>query len=109
MRQNKESSTGLTAEGQRRAEMSRPQNTAGSFGRYSEQAREGHLSAGALNAVPLLCLNTWQHMWIPDYGITGKRTYLAAWWERIDWDVVYQRYTRAGTLGGGGSGYPYRR
>ncbi|KAI9884643.1 MAG: hypothetical protein M1823_003563 [Watsoniomyces obsoletus] len=40
---------------------------------------------------PILCVNTWQHVWMWDYGIAGKWDYLQAWWERIDWAVVANR------------------
>ena len=105
MKQDRESSTALNLDGQRRAEMTRPQNRVGVMGPYSQQARDGYQLPNTLDATPLLCLNTWQHMWIPDYGITGKRAYLAGWWERVDWDVVYQRYNQAGRVGGNGHGY----
>lgn len=85
----------------RRARMQEVQNTAGSSGQYSQQARMGYASPVQLNGTPLLCLNVWQHMWIPDYGILGKRSYLAAWWERIDWDRVFDRYNNASRRGGG--------
>lgn len=74
--------------------MTRVNNTAGSMGRYSAGGKDGIVTATQLDAYPLLCLNVWQHMWIPDYGILGKRAYLAAWWERIDWDIVQTRYNR---------------
>jgi len=109
MKQSQESNTALHPADQRRAQMSRPQNSVGSFGQYSQQAKDGYSTANSLDAIPLLCLNTWQHMYVPDYGITGKRIYLGAWWERIDWDVVYQRYNHAGRIGSAGSGYPFRR
>ncbi|KAK5952573.1 hypothetical protein OHC33_006165 [Knufia fluminis] len=110
MKQDKESSTGLNVQERNNIQMNRPQNTVGSFGRYSQQGKDGSISSNSLQAIPLLCLNTWQHMWIPDYGILGKRSYLGAWWDRIDWDVVYQRYNHASrTAGMAGNGYPYRR
>ena len=34
----------------------------------------------------------WEHMWIRDYGLTGKENYVKNWWERIDWDEVLNRY-----------------
>ena len=97
----------LNTQDRRRAEMNRPQNNVGAFGQYSQQSKDGYTPLNTLEATPLLCLNTWQHMWIPDYGILGKRAYLAAWWERIDWDVVRQRYHHAGNKAG--SGYGSRR
>merc|ERR1711939_243558 len=46
---------------------------------------------GLLNAQPILCVNVWEHQWIPDYGVLGKRAYLTAWWDCIDWQVVENR------------------
>lgn len=89
MRQNMDMATGLDVAQSR---MRNVQNTAGGMGPHSQSGRIGSVSSTQLDAYPLLCLNVWQHMWIPDYGILGKRAYLAAWWERIDWDVVQQRY-----------------
>ncbi len=40
---------------------------------------------------PVLCVNTWQHVWLTDYGVAGKAEYLRRWWERIDWDLVSKR------------------
>lgn len=60
---------------------------------YAQMNRKSFDSDEQLDADPLLCLNVWQHMYVPDYGLTeeGKRAYLAAWWERINWDKVAQR------------------
>lgn len=65
------------------------QNRVGAAGDYSAH-RVAH-SPNALHGYPVLCVNVWQHMWLPDYGLLGRRQYLAAWWERIDWAVVEQR------------------
>ncbi|KAI2618502.1 manganese and iron superoxide dismutase [Hypoxylon sp. NC1633] len=48
---------------------------------------------GGTDTIPLLCLNTWEHVWLRDYGIGaggmgGKRQYVEAWWEVIDWHKV---------------------
>lgn len=59
---------------------------AGSFGAYSANAPQ--FFAGVLDMEPVLCLNVWEHQWIKDYGLMGKRAYLAAWWDRIDWQKV---------------------
>ncbi|KAK5076204.1 hypothetical protein LTS08_006830 [Lithohypha guttulata] len=62
-------------------------------GSASLARNQEHSLQDQLDAEPLLCLNVWQHMWVPDYGLLerGKRAYLAAWWERINWDKVQQR------------------
>ena len=36
----------------------------------------------------LLGVCTWQHFWLRDWGVGGKKDYLEAWWESIDWNVV---------------------
>lgn len=51
-------------------------------GRFNPQA------PGGTDVVPLLCLNTWEHVWLPDYGIAGKGDYVQQWWETIDWQKV---------------------
>ncbi|KAJ9605097.1 hypothetical protein H2200_010487 [Cladophialophora chaetospira] len=61
---------------------------AGSFGDYSPNANRFH--TGVLDMEPVLCLNVWQHQWIRDYGVLGKRAYLGAWWDRIDWAKAEQ-------------------
>ena len=77
-----------------RASMGRPEErdisfgrtTAGSFGDYSA-TRSRHY-AGLLDMAPILCVNVWEHQWLRDYGLLGKKAYLAAWWDRIDWQKV---------------------
>ena len=53
--------------------------------------RSGFDGANQLKGTPILCLNNFHHMWLFDYGITGKSTYLQAWWQRINWDKVASR------------------
>jgi Fe-Mn family superoxide dismutase len=66
--------------------LDRTQTGAGnSGGRFSPQA------PGGIDVIPLLCLNTWEHVWLPDYGIRGKGEYVQHWWETIDWDKVEGR------------------
>lgn len=67
-----------------------PTNAVG-LNRYS---RDPDLAPNALVAQPVLCLNVWQHMWVPDYGLTNKRMYLSSWWERIDWEKAFQRFSQ---------------
>ncbi|KAL9071697.1 MAG: hypothetical protein Q9157_005373 [Trypethelium eluteriae] len=76
---------GLTGEQQKR--QTEVQNSAGSFGPYSE----GKKRPGGLDVQPMLCVNTWEHVWLPLYGIMGKRYYLERWWENVDWNVVLNR------------------
>ncbi|KAI8310323.1 37S ribosomal protein S26 [Colletotrichum sp. SAR11_59] len=55
----------------------------------------GSKPPGALEAHPVLCLSTWEHTWLRDYGlgvggIGGKKAFAEAWWEVIDWQAVHE-------------------
>ena len=64
-------------------------NPVGAFGSAARQVeRKPKKALGGVDIVPLLCVNTWEHVWLHDYGITGKRKYLEKWWDTIDWDKV---------------------
>lgn len=70
---------------------SQPANTVGAFGSFSQSGREqAKLPPGGTNVQPVLCVNTWEHVWLRDYGISGKRSYLADWWDSVDWASVEQ-------------------
>lgn len=49
---------------------------------------------GVEQLTPLLCVNTWEHVWTYDYGfgvyegLPGKKGYLEAWWDAINWEKV---------------------
>ncbi|KAJ0121161.1 superoxide dismutase [Diaporthe amygdali] len=43
---------------------------------------------GGSHIVPLLCVNTWEHVWMWDYGIGGKAKFVENWWETINWGKV---------------------
>ena len=69
-------------------------NGVGAFGKHARQPpAKPTKPLGGTDVVPLLCVNTWEHAWLQDYGVTGKSDYLQAWWEKIDWDVVRQGAT----------------
>ncbi|KAI1757315.1 Manganese/iron superoxide dismutase [Xylaria castorea] len=51
-------------------------------GRFNPQA------PGGTDVIPLLCLNTWEHVWLTDYGVAGKGGYVQQWWETVDWAKV---------------------
>ena len=68
-----------------------PTNSVGAFGNYSSGPSAGSVhrpSLGGIEVNPLLCVSTWQHVWLPQYGIRGKRDYLERWWNRINWNDV---------------------
>jgi len=82
-----------------------PQNAPGLFGGYSNNKNSGSMASigmgpakdeirdpklGGADVVPVLCVNTWEHAWIMDWGVEGKVRFLEKWWDRIDWDVVSQ-------------------
>ncbi|MCJ1399657.1 hypothetical protein MMC11_002859 [Xylographa trunciseda] len=64
----------------------RPQGTAGMMGPWAKADRK--LAPGGQDLEVLLGVNTWEHVWLRDYGVGGKRLFLEKWWERIDWGVV---------------------
>ncbi|KAL7927614.1 Manganese/iron superoxide dismutase [Trichoderma austrokoningii] len=80
-------------------------NTVGNEGSatqyYANQAfgakrRVGDLPPGGIELEPLLCLNTWEHAWLLDWGVGadgngGKTAYVESWWNLIDWEKVNQR------------------
>lgn len=69
-------------------------NKVGSFGAASQQQdSRAKKPLGGIDVVPLLCVNTWEHVWLQDYGVRGKRAFLEKWWDRIDWDFVGQNAT----------------
>jgi len=55
-------------------------------------ARGGkRLTPGGQEVEVLLGVNTWEHVWLRDYGVGGKREYLERWWDVVDWGVVEER------------------
>ncbi|KAJ8070429.1 hypothetical protein OCU04_000803 [Sclerotinia nivalis] len=66
-----------------------PVNTVGAHGALSRDRKP----PGGIELTPILCVNTWEHVWIPDYGmgvdnVGGKKVYVENWWNVIDWAVV---------------------
>lgn len=68
-------------------------NKVGAFGSAAKQNTGPKKPLGGVDVVPLMCVNTWEHVWLHDYGIRGKRQFLEAWWDSIDWDLVRQNAT----------------
>ena len=46
----------------------------------------------------LLCVSTWEHVYMWDYGPWGKSAYLERWWDRIDWPKVNQHWVTASAM-----------
>ncbi|KAI9650161.1 hypothetical protein NHQ30_000174 [Ciborinia camelliae] len=66
-----------------------PVNKVGAHGQLSKDRKP----PGGIELTPILCVNTWEHVWIADYGmgadnIGGKKVYVENWWRVIDWAVV---------------------
>ncbi|KAI0136611.1 putative 37S ribosomal protein [Xylariales sp. AK1849] len=52
-----------------------------------------NVAPGGIDVTPLLCLNTWEHVWLRDYGIGaggfgGKKLFVENWWNCINWENV---------------------
>lgn len=76
------------------------------MGSYSRGGKS--LAPGGQDVEVLLGVNTWEHVWLRDYGIGGKRDYLERWWDAVDWGVVAGRQDDGrrglGSLGNYGRG-----
>ena len=48
----------------------------------------GPMVPGSTIIEPLLCVNTWPHVYLEQFGVAGKREYLETWWKSIDWGSV---------------------
>ncbi|BCS24808.1 mitochondrial 37S ribosomal protein mS42 [Aspergillus puulaauensis] len=68
---------------------------AGAMGAHA--LNQKNLAPGAIDVQPILCVNTWEHVWMMDYGIAGKAEYLERWWDRINWEVVFDNYNAVGS------------
>lgn len=62
----------------------------------TQQQRQKRLAPNGIEITPLLCVNLWEHVWVPDYGVFGKRDYLEAWWNKIDWSSVMTQAAQHG-------------
>lgn len=81
-------SADMNVQGQRGAKAGN--NRAGSFGPHSESdiaIRSRPLGAPA-SVTPVLCLNVWQHAYMRDFQVHGKRLFVEKWWDHIDWNKV---------------------
>ena len=77
-------------------------NAVGAFGKHSEAGKqEAMIAPGGTALMPVLCVNTWEHVWIYDYGIQGKRKFLADWWDAVDWGAVMGMAPREAVDGAG--------
>lgn len=44
---------------------------------------------------PVACLSVWQHSYITDYGVAGKRAYVDKFFENLDWEKIAARINEA--------------
>lgn len=63
-------------------------------GRLGAHSRAVASAPGGAEITPVLCINTWEHVYLPDYGVGaggvgGKRAYAESWWHTIDWERVH--------------------
>ncbi|PQE27996.1 Superoxide dismutase protein [Rutstroemia sp. NJR-2017a WRK4] len=72
-----------------------PVNSVGAHGPHSATREEKLSPPGGTGVTPILCINMWEHVWLPDFGFfhngNGKRSYAEEWWNHIDWNVVSDR------------------
>ena len=68
-------------------------NAVGAFGSAAHTVKKDKKALGGVDVIPLLCVNTWEHVWLHDYGIRGKREYLEKWWDAIHWNKVAEQAT----------------
>lgn len=78
------------------------QNGVGGFGAYAQYGSEGVDKQtmdryGGADIVPVLCVNTWEHVWMWDWGVQGKGEFLTKWFDRIDWEIVWGRCDQSGS------------
>ncbi|KAJ9663423.1 hypothetical protein H2201_005631 [Coniosporium apollinis] len=87
--QSPQSLGGLSAPSNLPPQLSQVQNNVGSMGQYSTAGQAQKLTPpGGAEVIPVLCVNTWEHVWLRDWGMGGKEKYLHRWWDRIDWSVA---------------------
>ncbi|KAF8863397.1 manganese and iron superoxide dismutase [Acephala macrosclerotiorum] len=81
---------GSGTEAYKRMASGAPTNTVGAHGVHASSPK---LAPGGIDITPVLCINTWEHVYLPDYGIGangagGKREFAESWWYSVDWNVV---------------------
>jgi Fe-Mn family superoxide dismutase len=66
------------------------QNDVGAMGKNSRIGKEiePRLAPGGVDLTPALCVSTWENAWLQDWGFGGKRAFLEAWWDKVNWEIV---------------------
>lgn len=67
---------------------------------HLQNQQQRRLAPNGIEIVPLLCVNLWEHVWVPDYGVQGKRDYLEAWWSKINWGSIMTNAAQYDSLSG---------
>lgn len=66
-----------------------PVNRVGFAGPHSKDK----IAPGGIDVNPILCINMWEHVYLPDYGVGafgvgGKKAFAESWWQSVDWQHV---------------------
>jgi Fe-Mn family superoxide dismutase len=61
--------------------------------RQNTAAKKVEHAPGGTNVLPVLCINTWEHVWLWQYGFGvggagGKLAFAEQWWNHINWELV---------------------
>ena len=83
-------------EGYMQAQQSASTGGPAPFGNSSARGQaQAMLPPGSTTVLPILCVSTWEHCWLPGWGVSGKRKYLADWWDAVDWTSVDMKTPQA--------------
>lgn len=89
--QGPQSLNGISAPKNLPSQMTEVQNNVGSMGQHSVAGQaQRKIPPGGVEVTPVLCVNTWEHVWLRDWGMDGKERFLKRWWDRIDWSVAHE-------------------
>jgi len=58
------------------------------------------VAPGGQELTVLMCVSTWENTYLRDHGVDGKRKYLEAWWDSVDWAAVERNIVSDRGLGG---------
>lgn len=71
-------------------------NNVAAFGSTAGRSEAAKLAeAGGVEVIPVLCVSTWEHVWLHQFGVGGKTKFLEAFWDRINWAMVGERTNMA--------------
>lgn len=65
-----------------------------SYGSMGSLSNAKFLAPGGIDTHPILCVNTWEHVWLADWGVGNKGRFLEAWWNKVNWEEVTQRFNQ---------------